>query len=58
MSLATQAQELFDDPEFAELCDKGMNTQLQRTKDGATDKSRITELAGTRNKSINKVLQK
>ena len=45
-SLAAQAQELFDDPEFAELCDKGMNTQLQRTKDGATDKSRITELAG------------
>lgn len=45
-SLAAHAQSLFDDPEFAELCDKGMNMQLQRTKNGATEKSRIAELAG------------
>ena len=41
-----QAKMLFDDPSFAELYNKGMKAQLQRTKDGATDKSRIAELAG------------
>lgn len=45
-SLAACARHLFDAPEFAELCEKGLNAQLQRTKDGATDKSRIAELAG------------
>ena len=45
-SLADLARELFNDTEFAELCDKGLNGQLQRTRDGATDKSRIAELAG------------
>ena len=45
-SLAETARELFNDPDFAQLCEKGMNAQLQRTKDGATDKSRIAELAG------------
>jgi len=30
-----------------ELCDKGLNGTLQRTKDGATAESRIQELAGT-----------
>lgn len=29
-----------------ELCDKGLNGTLQRTKDGATAESRIQELAG------------
>ena len=45
-SLAEIARELFNDPDFAQLCERGMNAQLQRTKDGATDKSRIAELAG------------
>lgn len=45
-SLAERAKQLFDDPEFTELCASSLNAQLQRTKDGATDKSRITELAG------------
>jgi len=40
------AKQLFDDAEFGELYARGMNSQLQRTKDGATDKSRISELAG------------
>ncbi len=44
--LTLQAKLLFDDPSFAELYNKGMKAQLQRTRDGATDKSRIAELAG------------
>ena len=44
--LSMQAKVLFDDPGFAELYNRGMKAQLQRTKDGATDKSRIAELAG------------
>ena len=46
-SLAGLATELFKDPAFMELCDKGLNGTLQRTKDGATAESRIQELAGT-----------
>ena len=46
-SLAALATELFKDPAFMELCDKGLNGTLQRTKDGATAESRIQELAGT-----------
>lgn len=45
-SLAGLATELFKDPAFLELCDKGLNGTLQRTKDGATAESRIQELAG------------
>lgn len=45
-SLAGLAAELFKDPAFTELCDKGLNGTLQRTKDGATAESRIQELAG------------
>lgn len=45
-SLAGLAAELFKDPGFMELCDKGLNGTLQRTKDGATAESRIQELAG------------
>ena len=45
-SLAGLAAELFKDPTFTELCDKGLNGTLQRTKDGATAESRIQELAG------------
>ncbi|DBA96427.1 TPA: Nucleolar protein 58, variant 2 [Trebouxia sp. C0004] len=44
-SLAGLATELFKDPAFMELCDKGLNGTLQRTKDGATAESRIQELA-------------
>ena len=47
-SLAGLATELFKDPGFMELCDKGLNGTLQRTKDGATAESRIQELAGGR----------
>lgn len=47
-SLASSAQELFGDASFKELCDRGMNFILQRTKDGATADSRIQELAGVR----------
>ena len=46
-SLTSLATELFKDPAFMELCDKGLNGTLQRTKDGATAESRIQELAGT-----------
>ena len=46
--LASHAQELFGDAAFKELCDRGMNFTLQRTKDGATAESRIQELAGAR----------
>ena len=45
-SLVGLANELFRDPAFMELCDKGLNGTLQRTKDGATAESRIQELAG------------
>lgn len=45
-SLAGLANEVFRDPAFMELCDKGLNGTLQRTKDGATAESRIQELAG------------
>lgn len=44
--LASFAEEVFSEPSFKELCDKGLNQQLQRTKDGATKDSRIEELAG------------
>lgn len=45
-SLAALAAELFQDPALTDLCDKGLNGTLQRTKDGATAESRIQELAG------------
>lgn len=35
-----------------ELCDKGLNGTLQRTKDGATAESRIQELAGAPNQLV------
>lgn len=40
------AAELINDAVFLKLADEALNAQLQRTKDGATDKSRIQELAG------------
>ena len=39
------AIELFEESEILILCDEGLNKQLTRTKDGATEQSRIQELA-------------
>lgn len=39
------AIELFEESEVLTLCDDGLNKQLTRTKDGATEQSRIQELA-------------
>lgn len=41
------AVEVFEDPDLLSLCDDGLNKQLTRTRDGATESSRIQELAGT-----------
>lgn len=46
-SITDLAEELFDEPGFLDLCGKAMNTNLQRTRDGATAESRVQELAGT-----------
>lgn len=40
------AAELINDSVFLKLADEALNAQLQRTRDGATDRSRIQELAG------------
>lgn len=40
------AADVFEDAELVKLCEEGLNKQLQRTKDGATEQSRIQELAG------------
>ncbi len=45
-ALSRLAQQLFADPEFSALCEKGMNAQLTRSKDGATEETKIKELAG------------
>ena len=37
---------MFEDTELVGLCEEGLNKQLQRTRDGATEASRIQELAG------------
>ncbi|GAX84446.1 hypothetical protein CEUSTIGMA_g11866.t1 [Chlamydomonas eustigma] len=39
------AADVFEESELVALCDDGLNKQLQRTKDGATEASRIQELA-------------
>ena len=44
--LSKLAVQLFDDADFLQLCDKGMNSQLTRSKDGATAETKIVELAG------------
>ena len=46
-ALSRLAQQLFGDQEFSALCERGMNAQLTRSKDGATDETKIKELAGT-----------
>ena len=48
-ALSRLAQQLFGDKEFSALCEKGMNAQLTRSKDGATEETKIKELAGTSN---------
>ncbi len=40
------AEELFEDPAFKAAYHKANSMRLQRTKDGATQESRIHELAG------------
>jgi hypothetical protein len=44
--VAQLASSTFCDSEFLSSCEHALSAQLQRTKDGATDKSRIAELAG------------
>ena len=51
-SITDLAEELFDEPGFLELCGKAMNTNLQRTRDGATAESRVQELAGSQIHSV------
>ena len=45
-ALSRLAQQMFGDPEFAALCARGMSAQLTRSKDGATEETKIKELAG------------
>lgn len=45
-SLAALAEELFEEAVFKAACHRGVSMRLQRTKDGATQESRIHELAG------------
>ena len=51
-SLAQVAEELFSDPTFAEMCERGLTMQLKRTKDGATAETRIAELAGVSSATV------
>ncbi|GAB4817622.1 hypothetical protein N2152v2_004668 [Parachlorella kessleri] len=44
--LSRLANQLFNDEHFCQLCDKGMSSQLTRSKDGATEETKIIELAG------------
>ena len=46
MELGPLAEALFADVQFVGECERAMGAQLQRTRDGATDKTRIAELAG------------
>ncbi|KAG2444103.1 hypothetical protein HYH02_009045 [Chlamydomonas schloesseri] len=43
--IAKAAVETFEEPGLQKLVEEGLHKQLQRTKDGATEKSRIHELA-------------
>ena len=45
-ALSRLAQQLFGDKEFSALCEKGMKAELTRSKDGATEETKIKELAG------------
>lgn len=45
-TLSRLANQLFNDEQFLQLCDKGMSSQLTRSKDGATEETKIMELAG------------
>jgi hypothetical protein len=44
--LAQLAGTVFSNSDFLQQCEQGLSAQLQRTRDGATAQSRITELAG------------
>lgn len=45
-SFSKVAAQLYEEKAFLELCNKGMNAQLTRSKDGATNETKIQELAG------------
>ena len=45
-SLAALAEELFEEATFKAACHQSVHMRLQRTKDGATQESRIQELGG------------
>jgi hypothetical protein len=45
-ALSRLAQQMFGDAEFVALCERGMSAQLTRSKDGATEETKIKELAG------------
>ncbi len=44
-SLSKAAQQLFGDAEFVAMCERGLNAQLTRTRDGATQETKMRELA-------------
>ncbi len=43
--LSKSAQQLFGDAEFVAMCEKGLSAQLTRTRDGATQETKMRELA-------------
>lgn len=45
-ALRRLAGQLFDDESWKQLYDKGMNAKLTRSRDGATEETKIKELAG------------
>lgn len=44
-ALSKSAQQLFGDAEFVAACEKGLTAQLTRTRDGATQETKMRELA-------------
>ena len=44
-SLSKAAHQLFGDAEFVAMCERGLNAQLTRTRDGATQETKMRELA-------------
>jgi hypothetical protein len=45
-ALSRAAVQLFGDKDFVAMCEHGMSAQLTRSKDGATEETKIKELAG------------
>lgn len=44
-ALSKYAQQLFGDEEFVAMCERGLTAQLTRTRDGATQETKMRELA-------------